>query len=59
MPPGAADHLPRFRPHCLAPRLSGLLDVPGLSDHAPSAGERHLDRLQGADQRQPRAGILG
>lgn len=56
MPSGQTDHLCRFRPYCLAPGLSGLLDVLGLSDHAPSAGERHLDRLQRADQRQLRAG---
>lgn len=54
---GQTDHLCRFRPYCLAPRLSGLLDVRGLSDHAPSAGERHLDRLQRAHLRQLRAGI--
>lgn len=57
MPSGETDHLRRFRPHYLAPGLSGLLDVPGLADHAPSAGERHLDRLQRANQRQLRAGI--
>lgn len=57
MPLGETDHLRWFRPHYLAPGLSGLLDVPGLADHAPSAGERHLDRLQRANQRQLRAGI--
>lgn len=56
MPSGETDHLRRFRPHYLAPGLSGLLDVPGLADHAPSAGERHLDCLQRANQRQLRAG---
>lgn len=56
---GQTEHLCRLRPRCLAPGLSGLLDVPGLADHAPSAGERHLDRLQRAHQRQLGAGILG
>lgn len=56
MSPGQADHLRGFRPRGLAAELPELLDVRGLSDHAPSAGERHLDRLQRADQRQLRAG---
>lgn len=53
---GQTDLFHWLRPFHIAPWLPRLLDVWRLSDHAPSAGERHLDCLQTANQRQLSAG---
>lgn len=53
---GEAGQLLQLPPQDSPAQLAGLLDLRRLPHHAAAVGERHLDRVEGANQCQPCSG---